>query len=470
MRGIVLIFLAIAISACQPPTSGLETVADKAASRVTCPNSEGHLFDVMYESLTQLKKDATAEEINQVFSRVIQNKNFSKAEKEKFLTLTEKFYLILQEVPAENLQEKLQKVAAAEVGLNTNDEEVATQKKLKAFQAEWKNFAAKMEVPCLEPQPEMPPAEEAVAINPVAWGARKAIATAYQSCLADEKKPMDANTQDVKGITITGTHPDGVGSKRLITDLDALMATNYYYQGSSQAANCKDPRKYPLIYDYGGKPNTDSGNLNFFLNAGDGTSVLGIDCSGFVFSSVATAGLRLAPGKTVKAVQVHGISSRAYLNPEGNGLTCFGRVKMGMSGTLKQGDIAAVNGHVLIVDSAGEDPLGIRKMISPEQCDSITAADFDFVISQSSSTKNGIGINKFEARDYLPLPDSHKMLVGFVKYAQDACRARLSGKDVQMTASNFQIVRHKMTSDCKTSTAIALAGESCIAQCPTLRR
>lgn len=322
MRGIVLLFLAIAISACQPQTSGLETVASEAVSRVTCPNSEGHLFDVMYESLTQLKKDATATEINQVFEKVIQDKAYLKAHEGEFLALTKKFYLILQSMRAKNIQEKLQKVAAAEVGLNTNEEEIATQKKLTSFQVEWKNFTSKMEVPCLDPEIS-PPAEEAQVVNPVAWGARKAIATAYQSCLADEKKPMNANTENVKGITITGTHPDGIGSKRVISDLEALMATNYYYQGASQAVNCKDPRKYPLIYDYGGKPNTDSGTLNFFLNAGDGTSVLGIDCSGFVFSSVVTAGLRLAPGKTVKAVQVHGISSRAYLNPEGNGLGCL---------------------------------------------------------------------------------------------------------------------------------------------------
>lgn len=107
-------------------------------------------------------------------------------------------------------------------------------------------------------------------------------------------------------------------------------------------------------------------------------------------------------------------------------------------------------------------------MFSLEQCDSITAADFDFVISQSSNSKEGIGINKFEARDYLPT--SEKMHAGFLKYAKDACRARLSGKDQQMQATNFQIIRHKMTSECKTSTAISLAGESCIAQCPTILR
>ena len=64
------------------------------------------------------------------------------------------------------------------------------------------------------------------------------------------------------------------------------MATNYYYQGVNQGSSCKDIRKFPLIYDYGGKPNTDSGTLNFFVNSGDGTSVLGIDCSGYVFSAI----------------------------------------------------------------------------------------------------------------------------------------------------------------------------------------
>lgn len=470
MKGISVLVLAIAICACSSNQSGLTDSASKVAEQITCENSQSALFDVIYESLQKLRQDPSPSELQVIFKSVAGTRPELKTHEQEFLNLINQFYQIIQALPAKDLKEKLQKVAAAEIGLKTSDEEIEIQKKLSAFETQWKKFSAKINSTC--PEDEQPGLGKNPVIdgnlNLIAYGARKALATAYQSCSADEKKPMTSDIQNVKGISIVGTHPDGIGSRRVISDIDALEATDYYYQGITQGSNCKDTRKYAMIYDYGGKPQTDSGNLNFFANDGDGTSVLGIDCSAYVFSAIATAGLRLAPGKTVKAALVHGLSSHAYLDPESNGLSCFSKVKMGVSGSLKQGDIAAVGGHVLIIERVGSDPLGISKATSVQDCEALTAADFDFVVAQSSPSKEGIGINKYEARDYLP--EAEKMRVGFVKYAQDACRARLLGKDQQMVASNFQIIRHKMTDSCRTSKPIALAGESCVAKCPTLTK
>lgn len=478
MKNTLLFFLAIALVACGSKTTGLDESASQAVEQITCQNSESALFDVMYESLTKLKQEPTTSELQSVFAKAIDQKENLKKHEQEILALTKEFYLILEKIPSANLYEKLQKITAAEIGLQTNAEEISTQKQISNFQAKWKLLSSRLDASCPEdennPPSKFPPenGETVTAVmNPVIFGARKVLATAYQSCTADEKKPMTSNTEDVKGIKIVGTHSDGVGSKRVIEDIDALLATDYYYNGTTQGTSCKDPRKFPLIYDYGGRPNTDSGTFNLFLNASEELGdmpVLGIDCSGYVFTALAVAGLRVAPGKNMKAVGVHGINSRAFLSPDSNGLSCLAKVKMGVTGTLKQGDIAAVGGHVLMIDSVGADPLGILDARTTQECEAITPADFDFVVVQSSSTKNGIGLNKFEARGYLPLQDSEKMRLGFVKYAKDACKARLSGKDVQMTASNFQITRHKMTADCKTSTRIALTAESCIAQCPSL--
>ena len=463
--------LAIAISACSSKFESLNESANTALDQVTCQNSESALFDVMYESLQKIKQEPTAAELKIIFQKAIVSKKSLIKSKAEILALTEEFYTILEQIPATSPYKKLQKVAAIEIGSQTNEEEILAHKKISDFQIKWKAMASKLDQACPGDSVKKKPIVLPTAMNPIILGARRILATAYQSCTADEKKPMTANTEDVRGIKIVGTHEDGIGSKRVIEDVEALLATDYYYNGAVQGSNCKDARKFPIIYDYGGRPNTDNGNFNLFLNASEELGdmpVLGIDCSGYVYTAIAASGLRASPGKDPKATLVHGISSRSFLAPESNGLTCFAKVKMGVSGTLKQGDIAAVGGHVLMIDSVGSDPFGILKASSAAQCEQITASDFDFVVVQSSSTKNGIGINKFEARDYLPLPDSHKMMVGFVKYAQDACKARLLGKDPQMTATNFQIIRHKMTSECKSSRSIALSGESCVAQCPSL--
>ena len=469
MRILLLFFLALGLSACGSQISGLDGSAEKAMDQIACENSDSALFDVIYESLTVLKQDPSAKDLKPIFQNALKNKKNLEKHETEILDLTNEFYSILEKIPADNLYEKLKKVSAAEIGLQTTTEEISNLKKITAFQSKWKNLAAKLDNTTCPPGIRIPPENGesiSTAVSPVAFGARRALATAYQSCSSIDKKPLNTNTENVKGITITGMHSDGVGSKRVISDLDALMATNYYYQGVNQGSSCKDIRKFPLIYDYGGKPNTDSGTLNFFVNSGDGTSVLGIDCSGYVFSAIATSGLRLAPGKTVKPSYVHILGSSAYLNPDSNGLQCFAKVKMGVSGTLKQGDIAAVNGHVFIVDSVGADPMGINNANQLSDCDNLSVDNFDFVIIQSSNSKEGIGINKFEARDYLPTSD--KMRVGFMKYARDACRARISGTNPQMTATNFQIIRHKMTAECKSSTRISMAGESCVSQCAAL--
>ena len=60
------------------------------------------------------------------------------------------------------------------------------------------------------------------------FGERWTLATAYQSCQSVQLAPMNDKTGDLKGIAITGKHPDGVGNKRMIASLSQVQATHPY--------------------------------------------------------------------------------------------------------------------------------------------------------------------------------------------------------------------------------------------------
>lgn len=302
-------------------------------------------------------------------------------------------------------------------------------------------------------------------------GERWAFATAYQSCQSIHWSALNEGTPDVQGITIVGKHPDGVGNKRLITDLESLQKTNFYI--SSQEAkgpSCFDVFRNPLIYDYGGKPYATLAKdspLDLFKDFGDGTGVLGIDCSGFVYTALATAGLRFKKGRDLKASDAWAWGSGSYLEPQANGLTCFDKITLTPRESLRAGDIVAVQGHVLIIDKVGLDPFGIEKIRSENECSSITSDGFDFVVVQSSPSKGGVGLNYHEAKSYLLT--SSKMKAGLEKYAASACRAKFGNKKMTPNLGSLSVIRHLGTSECL-APRVALARESCIQTCNSFLR
>jgi hypothetical protein len=139
---------------------------------------------------------------------------------------------------------------------------------------------------------------------------------------------------------------------------------------------------------------------------------------------------------------------------------------MGISGTLSPGDIAAVSGHVVIIDSVGSDPFGLARAKNISQCSTLNSDGFNFVIIQSSPSKNGIGINKYMAADYL-VDEVGTIKSGFETYAQEACKAKFQKKDILMKATGFQMVRHLQTSSCM-DRPISLVGQDCALKCQSL--
>ena len=465
----ILIALSLGLTACQSKFDSLEAPLTEAADEAGCLNQESAMWDVLYASLENTETVPSEGEMSTLSKKVIRDRILDE-EAQRAVSLS--FVSFYQQVGLDQLhdltlEEKREYLASLEIGNTTTPEAAAIQERLEAWrksevQKQVKAFALNCSS---QDSPIIAPPDDRLGIPLVAWGARKVFATAFQSCAAENVQPLNRSTPDLEGIKIVGTHSDGVGSKRQISDLNALNRTNPYLRAYSPSSSCTDVRTNPLIYDYGGKPYASpspSSTLNLFKNAGSGTSVLGIDCSGYVFSSMAVAGLKLHPNKVMKASLVSGVSSRMLLDPVKNGMTCLDKIKVGKSGDMKEGDIVSISGHTFVVESIGSDPLGSKAPTTTAQCDSITYEDFDFVVAQSSPSKGGVGLNKFKAADYLE--QSPTMRQGLEGYARQSCKARLQAKDVLPSVSTLSVIRHKMTAACTTQ-AIRLDGESCVSGC-----
>jgi hypothetical protein len=428
------------------------------------------MFDVVYKSLTDDKHIPTVKELTSAYELALAEKNIS-FDKTEYLNHVEKFYLtILKDADTSNINSLLKHLAAIEVGDRSEKLARLRQNAFSNFKTQYQQFVLKNNGTCQAP-PALPPtpvrSPTLTIPNPIAWGANKTMSIAYQSCNAIEANPMNNQTPDVQGIIKTG--PNGAGFFRKITDLLGLIKTNYYLQDQSpKAAICVDVKKSPLIYDYGGKPfaSPSAREFDLFKNYGSGGEVLGIDCSGFVYTAVAAAGLRISPGIPIKPILVTGVNANMYREPEQNGLGCFAKIAVGTSGTIKSGDLIAQDGHIVIIDAIGSDPLAITNAKTAAECEAITSQKFDFIIIQSSASKNGIGINKYIAKDFLQLDTTMKS--GLEAYAREACKAKLAGNDTVISGLSAQVVRHSQSQDCS-ETQVSLVAESCTDHCPTLQ-
>lgn len=386
---------------------------------------------------------------------------------------------------AKTREEYLSLLSAVDVGDKSTAYREYLNNKIETQFSKLQTLAKETNSTCSTPEPAEPPASEfvpgqegqnggstgdgqtqPVVLNPAVLGNRVLLATAYQSCNATKIPPMTAQTPDVQGIEIFGKHSDGVGSKRRIASLPSVQSSHYYIKDErSYPSTCFNVRSNPLIYDYGGKPfatTAASSPLDLFKNNGDGTSVLGIDCSGYVFSAYATAGLKLSSARPLRASDSWSWGSSSYVEPQKNGLSCLNKITVTPQTQLLAGDIVAVVGHVFLIDSVGADPLGITKASSVEGCSKLSSDDFDFVITQSSNSKNGIGINSYEARDYMKTAPKFKS--GLEKYAYYACLARFNNKNYTPSLGTLSVVRHKGTKECL-APRVKLNKEECVSQC-----
>lgn len=305
------------------------------------------------------------------------------------------------------------------------------------------------------------------------YGARRILATAYQSCDVLALPPMTANTPNVAGVTRDAQpNSSNGGILRHYGSLADIDSTHYYIHNQNLAkASCQEVRNHPPIYDFGGKPYTSSSlptTLNMLRgDGGSGSEVFGTDCSGFVFSALAAAGLRMIdpdPKKPLKASLVLGTPAAAFKEPQNNHLTCLAKIDVTKDKSIASGDVVATTGHIIMLESVGADPFALNKIKSAADCGSVSYKNFDFVIAQSSPSKVAIGINRYRAKDYLA--ESGTMRIGLERYAAAACRAKF-GQATALSSPDLSVVRHKRTPECLIP-EFELTGGECVDSCRPL--
>lgn len=400
-----------------------------------------------------------------------------------FVNAYMEFYLLATKSLPETLSTKnssettLAALVALELGDQTTPEKRQLQHQLLNLRSALLSASEKLELDCEEPdkEPKHDPASETTN-GPIfdylknkyplpVYGGMKSLLVAYQSCDILNLNPMSSDTPQVEGITVVGRHPNGNGNVRKITSLKDVVETHYYIKDQSPPSeSCANLKKAPLIYDYGGKPASSPSlhsSLDFFQDSGSGSSELGTDCSGFVFTAYAAAGLKLRSDQPLKALQVLGVSAGMLKEPQNNGLNCLSK----KFGELIPGDLIASNGHVVMVDSVGRDPFGISHFTKESECviDSMNASRFDFIISQSSPSKGAIGMNRMLAADYFGTSPS--MASGLKDHAVTACLKKF-GKKRNPSTSLISVVRHSNTLPCL-SKPVPLTRQECLFSCNT---
>ena len=483
----------LTLTSCATPRSDKsiqlsQATAVKADNTLGCSSAfEDTFFDALYDVTLAHETFASPEQMQEVFDRVFAMGRLAKLQAadrmrvtqsltELYRFLTIDAVTLLVKNPTDS-NEVLSALTSIETGDLTSPQNVQIQNHLQTILNDIEQTVANSgELPaCVLPEKAADAASVVRSENlmanthPAVLGALKALAVGYQSCSAATRAPLNSETPNIRGITITGQYPNSPGMKRQVTNLPDLLDSHPYLKNYLRPASnsCFNVTKNPMIYDYGGKPSVTTGanaELDFFSNYG-GTSVLGIDCSGYVFSSLATAGLRLSRGKTMKPVFVHTTNAAKFMNPKQSGFTCFDRVAFKSSTTIVPGDILASSGHIFIIDTVGDDPFGVNGFTNISQCvpSNMSSRRFHFTLLQSASTKGGIGINRIQAAGFLDvdeIPMDHAMN----EYAVAACRARLTKTTVSALPSEGTLIRHSDSSDC-TDRKIKLTHEECVTGC-----
>ena len=307
--------------------------------------------------------------------------------------------------------------------------------------------------------------------HPLVYGAKKVMATAYQSCSVLDLPLMD-NQQKTLGVHVQSKHSSNGGYQRNISDLQKVNQSHYYLSQLYIPENtqCLNIHSSPLLYDYGGKPSTSMDSINLFQNSGSGSQILGVDCSGFVSTAMATAGLRLKQKMAIRPIHVKGINSWMIKNAKEYQLSCLEKQDISRDNPLQPGDIIASNNHVVIVDmiDKSEDSFSLARINSSNNCHSskIKTRQFNFSIIQSSTHNNSVGINRMHIVESLNLMDN-AFISGLKRVASRACY-EMFGMDNHKNINEIAILRHTIHEPSCRDREIYLERQECLQSCEPL--
>ena len=306
-------------------------------------------------------------------------------------------------------------------------------------------------------------------MHPLVYGAKKVMSTAYQSCSVLDL-PLMNNEQDTQGVQIKSKHPSNRGYLRNISDLSQVNRSHYYLSQiyAPTHTQCLNIHASPLLYDYGGKPSTSIDSINLFQNAGSGSKqMLGVDCSGFVATAMAAAGLRLKQRMFIRPIHVKGISAWMLKNANRNDLSCLEKQDISVRNPLQPGDIIASDNHVAIVDMVdeNEDSFSITGVQSASDCHSskIKLNRLNFSIIQSSAHNNSVGINRMHIAESLNSMDSN-FVRGLKRIASRTCYKRFE-METHTDINEISILRHTIHEPSCRDREIYLERQECLQSC-----
>ena len=298
-------------------------------------------------------------------------------------------------------------------------------------------------------------------LNPVVYGARKVMSTVYQSCDINEIPPITMQEAlNIHGVKKIYRHKMG-GWHRKISNIETLLDSHYYISHTDTFL-CHNIKTHPLIYDFGGKPSVHStpfNTLNFFQNYGSGSSLLGIDCSGFVFSSLASAGLRMKPNENIKLSRIINIGAKDFY--ASNHFKCLTRVPITSTPFLQEGDIVSDSSHVFIVDKIlSSDPFHLNSITQKKDCHNLDVKDFQFIVIQSSPN---IGINRMHVKEFTKGKGYYRKIELGLKQAGIAlCYKKFGVK--KKISNKLRVIRHTQSPECKEK-EVYLTNQHCLKSC-----
>lgn len=304
----------------------------------------------------------------------------------------------------------------------------------------------------------------------VAQGARKVLATFFQSCDI-LSRAIDQKTPSLRGVR---TEKNGSQRSRVITDQDSFVESNIFFQGILEnekypGLNCIDARKSPPVYGYASRKVPDkSGVINLF-SEGAGVSensqeASGIDCSSFLSVALASQGLKVTE-KSNNFVGITTSNLKVFLRSK---TSCLENAKFSKSSSLGAGDIVNLAGnHVIIIDEVSDDPLAIKKYSKLNNCNAIKISDFDFTYIHSGSINNSYGPSRVHSSKHRGGEMFNNLRIMAVKMCKESLT---SGKEINSDElspnTSFDIIRHRGDNpSCVTTKKAKLKNEECVNSC-----
>ncbi len=312
-----------------------------------------------------------------------------------------------------------------------------------------------------------------------AQGARRMLATYYQSCKALEKviTPTTPPLQGITSATKIGNRRNPRGGKlRQITNQSALVRSHVILGPLSNDKNypkaplCRDMTKTPPVYGYGSRlsHNRQNNSINLFTS-GDGVitppAAVASDCSTFISSALATAGLRIRKGGPA----FQDLTTDNFNTYARRADSCIKHAEFEGNSSLKPGDMVNIaRNHIIMIDTIGPDPMGIEKHAKARTCASLRVSDFNFTYIHSGALKNSYG----PSRVHISTHRGGTMFNNMMLNAQAMCRRIVAGDQAKVSSrqlnanGNFGILRHQSNDPaCKMSARVKLVGEECTDEC-----